>query len=204
MRTAARPTSLDNVFRAFYEAHVGKGDGFTTEQLKGFFEALQPGASALIERAAQRPGELRVRESLEALGFGLETRKVKYVGVVLKENTGPELSNVLDSAPAAEVGLAPGDELLDLEGQAFDLKTLKWLIAQGKSFELRVRRGGRTLQKRLVPSEREELSRLWWNGNQGQLKRIGAWLGRDDLSWKEREEIPLAAFDNFHGIQAVV
>jgi predicted metalloprotease with PDZ domain len=204
LRLAERPTSLDEVFAAFYRAYVGKGDGFTTHDVKAFFEAQCPGAGAIVSRTVERAGELAVAQRLESLGFQLEHQKVRHLGLVLKTNTGPEIANVLDTAPAAQAGLAAGDELVEVGGHSFDLKALKWLVGQGRPFTLRVRRGTRALEKTVAPSDRSEVAKLVWRGTSAQLDRLSHWLGRPALDWKVGQEVPLTAYDNFHGVQTVL
>ena len=205
LRVLTPADSLDSAFADFYTAFVGKGAGFSSQDLQDFMERRAPGAGVLLEQRVNAPGGLTVLERLESLGFSVESHDVWTLGLVLKENLGPELANVLDDSPAGRAGFAAGDVLLQVDGHPFDLKTLKWLIRRSGPMLLSVRRGARTLVKTVSPVTRRDPFRLTWVGGAPErLERIQMWLKRPELKWKDGEEIALGAFDNFHGIQAVI
>lgn len=204
MRCAERPTSLDEGFRAFYEAFAGVGDGFTQQQVRTFFEEWSPGLGELIARETEQVGGLSVPERLAQLGFEVRFEQVKYLGLVLKENAGPQIDNVLDTSPAGQSGIAPGDELVRIDGLPFDAKALKWLIGRGQPLELEVKRGHRFFSFRVTPGERQDVTGLVWNGSDAQLEKLRAWFKRPDWSPTAGQEMPLSAYENFHGIQTVL
>jgi predicted metalloprotease with PDZ domain len=168
------------------------------------FGAAGPGLRDLLRREVETAGGVRVVETLRALGFEPAQGKVRHAGLVLKENAGPEVANVLDTGPSGESGLAPGDELQLVDGLPFQLKALKWLIEHRDQVAVRVRRGHRTRDFTLSVGERTDLTSLTWNGTEAQLQRLRDWMGRPELAWKAGQVLPLTAFENFHGIQTVI
>jgi predicted metalloprotease with PDZ domain len=196
--------TLDGAFREFYESHVGKDQGFTTAQVRAFFEKKQAGLSDLLHREVEGPGGLSVPRQLERLGFTLHSEKVRYLGLVLKNNAGPEIANVLDTGPAAQSGIAPEDVLTRVNGFPFSLKALKWCIANEQTLKLEVTRGHRAFTFEVAPAERQQLGALSWSGTDAQAKRIREWLGRQDFTPAQGQRLALRSFENFHGIQTVI
>lgn len=203
LRCLDAPSSLDREFRAFYEAFAGRNEGFTHEDWVGFFGGRTQGTEALLRREVEQAGTLQVPRSLERLGFTLRSRKVRRAGLVLKKNQGPILENLVEGLPAFESGLAPGDELVRVNGFPFHLKALTWSIAQGEPLRLEVRRGHRYLGFELTSVEQEELAELRWTGTPAQLARLRGWLGVPALIFGDAP-LSLSHFENFHGIQTVL
>lgn len=203
LRTRAG-SNLDEELRALYEAHAGVGKGLTHAQARDFFLRRAPMLADQLTRETETSLGLGVEEALEHLGFKLGREAAPYVGLVLAKNEGPGIADVLDTYPAGVAGLAPGDELLFLEGFPFSLKALNWLIAQKATFTLEVQRGQRRLAFEITPMERPRISSLTWDGTPGQRESIQSWLGRPDFAPKIGDRILLEAFDNFHGIQTVL
>ena len=108
LRALDKPSSLDREFRAFYEAFVGKGDGFTQDDVRRFFGAKGERIAQLISREVEGEAGLSTPEQLERLGFVVERETVRYLGLVLEKNQGPAIANVLDDSPAGTSGLAAG------------------------------------------------------------------------------------------------
>jgi predicted metalloprotease with PDZ domain len=197
-------TSLDQTFSAFYSAFVGKGEGFTTAQLRDFFGERAREAAQLIRDEVETPGGLSVPQKLEQLGFQLERGKVRYLGLVLDKNAGPVIANVLDTAPAGQSGLMAGDSIVKVDGFPFELKALKWLIGHRSHVAIEVKRGHRYFRFDVPTSEREDATSLIWRGTPEQAERIRTWLKRDDFQPHSAQKFPLTAFENFHGIQTVL
>ncbi|HEY8208251.1 MAG TPA: hypothetical protein VIG99_12265 [Myxococcaceae bacterium] len=204
MRMASPAGSLDAAFRAFYERYVSAPRGYSHQDVLEHFGAAGPGLRDLLRREVETAGGVQVVEALRALGFQLQQGKVRFAGLVLKDNAGPEVANVLDTGPSGESGLAPGDVLELVDGLPFHLKAFKWLIEHRDQVPVRVRRGHRTRDFTLSVGERTDLTGLTWNGTEAQLQRMRDWMGRPELSWKAGQAIPLTSFENFHGIQAVL
>ena len=197
--------SLDAIFRAFYDAFVGKGEGFTTAQLRDFFAERVKAAGQVIREEAETAGGLSVEQRLEQLGFQCEHGKVRYLGIVLdKKNKGPAIANVLDDSPAGQSGLMAGDEIVRADGFAFDLDSLKWLIAHRPKVALEIKRGHRHFTFEVTTGERSDLTALVWRGSAAQADAIARWLGQDKLGWEPGRKVPLTSFENFHGIQTVI
>ena len=186
LRLGTPAGSLDAAFRAFYDRFVSAPGGYTHQDVLEHFGASGPAIRDLLRREVETAGALRTAETLRALGFEVREGKVRYAGLVLKENAGPEVANVLDTGPSAESGLAPGDELQLVDGLPFQLKALKWCIEHRDRVPVRVRRGHRTCDLEFAVRERSEISRLTWNGTGAQLQRLRDWFGRPDLSPRGR------------------
>ncbi|HVE83911.1 MAG TPA: hypothetical protein VND93_13725 [Myxococcales bacterium] len=204
MRLGVPGTSLDAVFRSFYDRFAASPRGYSHQDVLEHFGAAGPGIRDLLRREVETPGALRVVESLRSLGFEVQVGKIRHAGLVLKDNAGPEVANVLDSGPSGDSGLAPGDELQLVDGLPFQLKAFKWLIEHRDQVQVRVRRGHRIRDFALTVRERSEIVGLTWSGSDAQLQRLREWTGRPDLSLWAGQSIPLTSFENFHGIQAVL
>lgn len=190
--------SLDAKLAAFYAERMQHGGSYTLAQV---VEAL--GTPGLMDRVQGPLGEQTPR-ALEALGFQLTRAPRKQLGLVLAaSNAGPEIANVLDTSPAAKSGIAPGDVIQRVDGFPFTLKALTWLIAHRERLHLSVARGHRLLELELEVGSRDEITALSWAGTPAQRAAIAAWLGVE-LAWTMGQNLPLTAFDNFHGIQAVI
>lgn len=196
--------SLDQDFRAFYEAFVGRGDGFTSADLRGFFAGRMREAGALLEAEVDHPGSLSTLQRLESLGLKLERGTVRQLGIVLEKNTGPEIANVLDTGAAGAVGLAAGDEIIRVDGLAFQLKALEWLIAHAEEITLEVKRGHRFFEFKVRPQRREDVLGLSWNGTEAQAAAIRKWLGREEFRPSLQQTFSIDSYDNFHGVQTVI
>jgi len=129
---------------------------------------------------------------------------VRQLGVVLKGNLGPEVSNVLDTLPAGESGLAPEDVLLRVNGYPYSLKALKWAIAHESTVRLDVQRGHRTFSFEVSPATVTRIGTLAWAGTEAQAQRIRRWLGQAPFAPTPGQSFSLKSFENFHGIQTVI
>jgi predicted metalloprotease with PDZ domain len=204
LRTSTPPSSLDAEFRAFYEAFITAPRGYTTADAIRFFGERVPAMKELLEREVTQPGGLSTPTCLERLGFELVTSPVRQLGVVLKENKGPKVQNVLDDSPAGKAGLAPDDEIVRMNGFTFTLKGFKWLAALEAEVVVEVRRGHQHRVLTMKPTERREVSALTWRGDELQLAALQEWLGRPEFTIVHGETIPFEFYDNFHGTDAVL
>ena len=196
--------SLDEAFRAFYEAYVNDPEGFTTADAFAFFGSRAPGMDELLRREVSGPGGLSTLEQLRRLGFDVKRVIAPYLGLVLKENTGPVVASVLDTSPAGQSGLAPEDELVEVCGFPFNLKALKWLIEHEPTLTLKVRRGHRLLTFQVAPAQRTRVYGLAWRGTGEHAALVRRWLKRPDFHPAPGHEVPLTTFENPHGVQTVV
>jgi len=110
---------------------------------------------------------------------------------------------VLDTSPAGQSGIAPGDVIGSLDGHPFELGALKWAIANGGSVTLSVMRGSEPDVYEIPIGTRMQITRLRWIGSDDQAKRIAAWVGQD-FAPAPNAEIPLDFYENFHGIETVL
>lgn len=195
--------SLDAAFRDFFSAWAGRGAGYRSEDVLQFLHTRLPEAGALAARGVQEPAGPRTEASLRELGFDAVRTDVGYLGVVLKDNTGPKVSDVADTSPAAQAGLAPGDELLALDGRPFRLAALRYCLQHRKGVSLSFRRQERTLRAEVEVGRRSDVTALIWAGDGRQLERVRGWLQAPDFHPRDGEAIPLDAYDNFHGIQTL-
>ena len=192
----AKGTSLDVLFRDFYEAYVSRG--FDTADVEAFFGARLPELGAMVEAEATRAAGLSTPERLKDLGFELRFEQRKELGLVLKER---EITSVVDDGPAALAGLAVGDELVNVQGFPFSRRALSWARDRGE-VRLDVLRGQRTLSFRVTPRPRRVLTGLAFQGTPAQEEAILAWLGT--AAPKLGEANALRHYDNFHGTTEIV
>lgn len=203
LRLATPPSTLDAELRGFYDAFAGRGSGFTSADAVRFFGAKSAEIQALLAREVDSPGGLATPLLLEALGFELATSDVPYVGLVLKDDQGPVVADVLDGSPASRTGLASGDELVRVNGHPFHARTLRYLATHEARLSLEVRRGQRPLRFELATGTRRDVTGVRWTGSASQLERLRAWFG-PSLSLAADEALDLGPYDNFHGIQNVL
>jgi predicted metalloprotease with PDZ domain len=196
--------SLDQDFRAFYEAYVGKGDGFTSADLRAFFADRMREAGALLETEVEGPGALSTVAKIESLGFEVERGQVPKLGIVLEKDQGPVIDNVLDTGPSANSGLAAGDEIIRVDGLAFHAQSLRWLASHAQAITLEVKRGHRFFTLEVRPQAQEDLTGLVWRGTEAQAAAIRQWLGRDEFRPTLGQRFSIATYDNFHGVQTVI
>jgi predicted metalloprotease with PDZ domain len=196
--------SLDGALRDFFVAWAGRGAGYTTEDVLEFIARRRPEAGAIAARGVREPAGQRTEASLRQLGFEPVHAEAGYLGVVLEGNTGPRVSDVADTSPAAEAGLAAGDELLAIDGRKFRLAALRFCLDRRKAISLTLRRGERTLRVEVPVGRRSEVSALRWVGDASQAELVRAWLKAPEFQLTEGEPLPLEAHDNFHGIQTVL
>lgn len=204
LRLAGAGSSLDQAFSAFYEAFVGRGEGFTTDEAVRFLGSRAEGGEALLRREVLEPGTLSTLAQLERLGFGVERERVGAIGVILDKDRGPGVGHVLEEGPAARAGLLAEDVLVKVQGFAFDLASLKWLLARETELTLEVQRGQRFHTLRVAVEPTERLASLSWRGSQAQLETLRVWLGQPELSFSPGERIALSAYENFHGTKTVL
>jgi predicted metalloprotease with PDZ domain len=196
--------SLDAAFRDFFSAWAGRGAGYRSDDVLQFLQARLPEAGALATRGVREPGGSRTEASLRALGFEVVHADIGYLGIVLDGNTGPKVNDVADTSPAAMAGLAPGDELLTIDGRPFRLAALRYCLQHRRGVSLTFRRQERMLRAEVEVGKRSDVVALTWAGDAGQAERVRAWLGATDFRPQAGEAIPLDAYDNFHGIQTVL
>jgi predicted metalloprotease with PDZ domain len=198
------PTStLDRAFASFYERHVGRGLGYAPEDLRDFFEEIDPGLGERIYREASQPGGLALCEQLARLGFEVELEIVGHLGLVMLDDAGPAICDVLDTSPAGQSGIAPGDVITEVDGHPFELGALKWAIAHCGALRLAVLRGSEPRLYEIAIGKRTQIAHLRWMGSEEQARRIATWLDQD-FAPARGAEIPLDFYENFHGIQTVI
>ncbi|MGO9065547.1 MAG: hypothetical protein ACLPM8_02115 [Myxococcaceae bacterium] len=196
--------SLDAAMGDMFAVWARRGRGYTSEDALAFFAARSPSAGQLVSRGVREPGSVQTHRSLERLGFDLVHQEVGFLGVVLDDNTGPRVLDVADASPAATAGLAAGDELLAVEGRPYRLGVLQFCLARRGQLSLTVRHGERTRELVVGVGKRSELSRLVWAGSPAQAEGLRRWLGDGGFRPQPGDDIPLGAYDNFHGIQRVL
>lgn len=192
-------TTLDEAFSAFYAEYASNPAGYTHAEAKAFFDGLRPGVGGEIARDTEGKGELAVEASLRALGVELAFHDVPYLGIILKED---RVGDVLDDGPAAQVGIHPDDRLVSADGVAFSAKALGWLVAHRDTIDLVLRRGDRLVTLTVPVGRRKDVASATFVGGDAEKSRIRAWLGRE-LTPGPAGELPLTAYDNFHGTDPV-
>jgi predicted metalloprotease with PDZ domain len=196
--------SLDVALRDFFEAWAGRGQGYTSAEVLQFLAARHPQAGAIAAKGVQEPAGQCTEASLRTLGFLPKWSEVGFLGVVLEGNAGPKVVDVADTSPAAEAGLAAGDEILAVDGRPFRLGLLRYCLQRRRGLSLTLRRGQRTFGVEVAVGKRSEVTELVWTGDASQAERVRAWLGTPDFPLAAGAHIPLEAHENFHGIQTVL
>lgn len=195
--------TLDRVFCDFYDAFAGKNAGYTTRDIVGFFDDALPGLGQEIQRSVGRPAEIRLAHWLKQLGFEVTEAEVPTLGIVLEQNTGPGISDVLDGTPAGDSGLAAGDVITALNGYPFRKAQLCWLVANEGQVTLDIRRGDQSRRYEIPVGSRPAIAGLAWTGGPDQAALIAEWLGRP-FEPEPRARISLGFYENFHGVMTVI
>lgn len=108
--------SLDDVMRALYASTYQQGRGYTRKDVE---QALAVGGdlSGLLHALVDRGLDPDFPSVLRALGLRLvhRERNKPWLGCSLKSDS-PTVAFVYDGSPAWESGIAPGDELIALQG----------------------------------------------------------------------------------------
>jgi predicted metalloprotease with PDZ domain len=195
--------SLDHAFRAFYEEYVGRGAGYTTEDIRGFLNRIRVGLGDELARQATNPGELETPARLEQLGFKVADEAIPYFGLVMQDDTGPAIYGVLDDSPAGESGIAAEDVVTAVDNRPFDLGALKWAAANAPSVTLDVLRGNAPQRYVIKAGSRTQIGALTWNGTAAQAEAITGWLGQR-FEPAAGGAISLDFYENFHGIETVI
>jgi predicted metalloprotease with PDZ domain len=206
LRLHSQDRSLDTAFRGFFEKYVTGGPdyaGYTTRDAIGYFNEIQPGLAGLIESTVNHPGGLTTEALLEHLGFVVHHETVHQLGIMFLDDGAPTLYNVLDDTPAGRSGLAPGDVITGVNGFTYTPAGLAWAASQTAPTTLEVMRGQRRLSFTMTPAPHRKISKLTWNGNEGQAKRLYAWLERR-FPLAPGQDFEVDFYENFHGIETVM
>jgi len=196
--------TLDDAFVAFYRRFAGCGAGYTSEEVRDFFnKEVHPGLGSRLHREATEVAGLDVAGLLGRLGFEVTNETVPYLGLVLTDGTGPGIYGVLDTGPAAECGIAPEDVLTAVDGMTFDLDAVQWAIAHQSAVELGVARGTQMLTYPVGVGRRTQIGCLTWRGDERQAALIAEWL-EHDFHPKYGQDFPLDFYSNFHGPDTVI
>ena len=194
--------TLDEAFRDFYAARAGQGEGFTSKELIEFLVRKYPALEAVCSNEIEHAGRLTTEALLTNLGFEVTREDRPVLGIVLQDDKGPVVSNILDDAPASAAGVAPGDELMRAGGHPFSLAGLKWLIKTGEPVELEVNRGHRRFHFLIPSHSRSAIASLIWRGTEAQQAVLATWLGK--AGFANGAPISSTHYDNFHGVQTVL
>jgi predicted metalloprotease with PDZ domain len=196
-------TTLDEAFASFYAQFVGRGAGYSSEDVRDFFDKVHPGLGARMYREATQVASLDVVGHLHRLGFSVEEQSVRYLGLVLADDTGPAVGGVLDTGPAGATGIAPEDVVTAIDGLPFDRQALTRAIANQSTVALTVARGNQTLTYQIVVGTRPQIGRLRWTGDDGQARLIANWL-EQKFDPAPGHCFALDFYANFHGVETVL
>jgi len=195
--------TLDEAFAAFYARFVGRGAGYTSGDVRDFFDQIHPGLGVRLYREATEVAGLDIAGLLDRLGFRVESETVPYLGLVLANDTGPAIYGVLDTSPAGASGIAPDDVVTAVDGLSFDADALKWAIGHQQTVGLTVARGNQMLAYQITVEERTQIGRLTWIGDAQQADRIQSWL-EHNFRPEPGQIFPLDFYSNFHGPETVI
>jgi predicted metalloprotease with PDZ domain len=196
--------SLDQAFSTFYYRYVNSQLGYTTTDVIEFFEARHSALGPMLAREVTRPLGLAVESQLKRLGFAVEMKSVRYLGLMFNNATGPAIYNVLDTSPAGQAGIAPDDVLTRVNGFPFSMKALTWVAQCEDPVTLEMVRGHETLTFTVIPGEHMGIVSLAWAGTDEQAKLIRTWLQRDDFRPSRGQKFSLEFYENIHGIETLV
>jgi len=208
LRSQTDDASLDSAFSAFYDGFVGRGSGYTPEQLRDFLDGVHAGVGTQAYREASEAGAVSLVDRLQMLGFDVGVETVPYVGLVFLDNGvpddgAPKIYGVLDTGPAARRGIAPEDVITAVNGYPFELEALLWAIEHEPVVRIDVVRGNQSRSYDIEVGQRDEIARLTWAGSDEQAQRITAWT-RQQFTPAQGSQMPLDFYENFHGVETVV
>ena len=203
LRVEGSGSTLDQAFAEFYERFAGRGAGYSSEEVRDFFDEIRPGLGARVYREATEVAGLKIAGLLARLGFEVGYETVPYLGLVLADDAGPAVYGVLDTSPAGASGIAPEDVVTAIDGLTFDRHALEWAIARQPVVGLSVTRGNQTLSYQIPVEQRSQIGRLSWIGDDWQADLIEAWL-EQEFDPELGQEFPLDFYSNFHGPETVI
>jgi predicted metalloprotease with PDZ domain len=203
LRAEKPDAGLDEAFAAFYTRFAWRGAGYTSADVRDFFDEIHPGLGSRVYREATEVAGLDMAGLLGRLGFSVQDETVPYVGLVLADDAGPAIYGVLDTGPAGASGIAPEDVLIAVDGVTFDPGALRWAIAHQDTVALSVARGNQTRTYQIPVGRRWQIGRLRWIGDDRQAGLIAAWLGHD-FDPEPGQDFPLDFYSNVHGIETVI
>ncbi|GAB4142281.1 MAG: PDZ domain-containing protein [Planctomycetota bacterium] len=159
-RRSAGTRSLDDFLRTLWRETFEKDRGYTMADVESALrEALlgDDAATRALLDLVRRPLDLDLEPFLEPAGLSLsqEDPDKPYLGIGFRSGS-TEIAYVNDGSPAQEAGLAPGDEILALDG----LRVLgeNWgdlyrcLARVGRPIRILVSSHGRIAERSAVPS----------------------------------------------------
>ncbi|WP_085316811.1 M61 family metallopeptidase [Derxia lacustris] len=204
LRLGGAGQSLDSVFASFYREFAGRGAGYASADIYRHFDAALPGLGERMEAAAAAPGGLRTLDSLERLGFRIVRAEQSRLGLLFRDGIKADIDDVLDDSPAGRSGIAPGDQLLAIDGYAFSPQALQWVASRFAPVRLDLLRGHRRLSLSLTPEPHTVATGLVWNGDASQAERIAGWLASPGFAPAPGQPFSLDFYENFHGVETVV
>jgi len=203
IRSTIEGESLDTALSRFYSQFACQGAGYTTTQVLDFFAGISPELSDQLRRCILGTEEIELSRYLGKLGFTVVTDEFPYLGLVLKNDAGPEIYGVCDDGPAGRSGLAPEDVIVSVNGYPFSLKALKWVRENEQVLSLCVLRGNQPRNYEIPVGKQTGIGSLTWDGDEQQASRIAAWMERD-FDPRQGEPFALDFYENFHGIETVL
>ena len=205
LRTAARPSSLDDAFRAFYEAFHARGFG-TSDAIAFFDEYAAPlgpiePLGALLERCVRGAEMPDIVAWLARLGVTSVRAEVPHLGMWLARDRGPAIVDVVEGSPAAEAGLGAGDEIVGQAGYAFRPDALAWLVRHEASFDVEIQSGHVRRAATVRPSPHSIVSELSLpDGGAGLV----SWLGPGAADLLAGAHVVPGHYDNFHARESML
>ncbi len=150
--------SLDDALRELYRISFGSGRGYTHEDVLACIDrAAGQDLAAYVERLVNGPFDPDFAEVLAPFGVRLVKKPeggAPYFGVQWKSDE-LVVQSVVVGDPAHAAGLAPGDELLAVEGLRVRPSTWKSVLENlgppGRPLRLLIARRGRVLEKSIAP-----------------------------------------------------
>lgn len=149
--------SLDDALVKLYRATYGRGRGFTHEDVvRALSETAGEDLEVFVDSLVRRPFEPDLDAAFALVGMRLQakTENLPFLGVTFRGED-LTLASVVAGGPAAQAGLAPGDEILavnDLRVTKANWKTvLENLAPERGLLRFLLHRRGRVLSHELRP-----------------------------------------------------
>jgi predicted metalloprotease with PDZ domain len=151
-RNTGSKRNLDDVMRTVYRETYGKGHGFTDEEFQTTCEKIAgKNLDDFFENHVRGTNEIPLDRYLGFAGLRLVPKSDGgnhgFAGIKLVQKTEvPIIDSVLSSTPAVEGELFPGDEVIGVDGNRVDKRTLRFQVENsrpGKTLLFTVSRSGR-------------------------------------------------------------
>jgi len=182
--------SLDDVFRALWARFRETGDAYDDVQLRdAFAEAAGSRMDEAIDEVAERAQAVDVEKALRSVGLALVRRPAArggFLGMFVRRTEGRVvIDRVLRDGPAWSARLAPGEEIVGLDGWRVDEPDLRARMdasRPGQAVTLTTSLAGRLREVRVElkskPSQDYRIQKLR-HADAGARAMLTSWIGTE-------------------------